>query len=68
MRRLVLYVSFLGLIALFTPLSAQDRVKPKAAKGGKEFGQPWAEVSATTTRCNGSNSTTASIRRCRASC
>lgn len=44
MRRLVLYVSFPILIALLTPLSAQDRVKPKAAKGGKEFGQPWAEV------------------------
>jgi dienelactone hydrolase len=26
------------------PLAAQERVKPKAAKGGKEFGEPWAEV------------------------
>lgn len=44
MRRLFVHVSVLGLIALFTPLAAQDRVKPKSAKGGKEFGQPWADV------------------------
>src|ERR1051325_40111 len=27
-----------------SPLAAQERVKPATAKGGKTFGQPWAEV------------------------
>src|SRR4051812_13510478 len=44
MRRLALCVSLPILVALLMPLSAQERVKPKAAKGGKEFGQAWAQV------------------------
>jgi dienelactone hydrolase len=37
---------FIFVIFLFAavPLTAQERVKPKAAKGGKEFGEPWAQV------------------------
>jgi hypothetical protein len=27
-------------VMILTPLSAQDRVTPKAAKGGKAFGEP----------------------------
>jgi dienelactone hydrolase len=30
--------------ALLLPLSAQERVTPKAAKGGEKQGEPWAEV------------------------
>jgi dienelactone hydrolase len=30
--------------ALLGPLSAQERVTPKAAKGGEKQGEPWAEV------------------------
>src|SRR5262249_49281250 len=34
-----------GLVgALGPPLDAQDRVTPKAAKGGEKQGEPWAEV------------------------
>lgn len=32
------------LLALPFPLLAQERVKPMSAKGGKPFGEPWAEV------------------------
>ena len=32
------------IIALASPLCAQDRVVPKAAKGGKGFGESWAQV------------------------
>src|SRR5438046_5050675 len=35
-----------SLLFITTPLAAQDRVKPKAAKGGQEFGEPWAKVPA----------------------
>lgn len=35
----------LVLVAV-SPTLAQDRVKPKAAKGGKEFGEPWKVVPA----------------------
>lgn len=41
MRRFVIPV-VLFLLAL--PLAAQERVKPANAKGGKPFGEPWAEV------------------------
>lgn len=35
------------LFAMFIlPLAAQERVKPANAKGGKGFGEPWAEVPA----------------------
>jgi dienelactone hydrolase len=34
------------LLIAAAPLAAQDRVKPKAAKGGKDFGEPWAQVPA----------------------
>src|SRR5262249_22705981 len=44
MRRFVITMLFLPLFGLLTPTLAQDRVKPKAAKGGKPFGEPWAEV------------------------
>ena len=44
MRRFVITVLFLPLFGLLTPALAQDRVKPKAAKGGKAFGEPWTEV------------------------
>lgn len=35
-------------VFLVVPMTAtaQDRVKPKAAKGGKDFGAPWAQVPA----------------------
>ncbi len=32
------------VILAFMPLHAQERVKPANAKGGKPFGEPWAEV------------------------
>src|SRR5437879_5863313 len=32
------------LFVVISPINAQDRVKPKAAKGGKDFGEPWAQV------------------------
>ena len=44
MRRLAFCVSLPILAALLVPLSAQDRVKPKSAKGGSTFGEPWKEV------------------------
>src|SRR5437899_9322395 len=34
------------LLLSFSALAAQERVTPKAAKGGKPFGEPWAEVPA----------------------
>jgi dienelactone hydrolase len=40
MQRLTVVIVLVALV----PLAAQERVKPKAAKGGKEFGEPWAEV------------------------
>ena len=44
MRRCVITMLLFPLFGLLTPTLAQDRVKPKAAKGGKAFGEPWAEV------------------------
>ena len=41
MRSLALSVLLFGFVV---SLSAQDRVVPKAAKGGKGFGELWAEV------------------------
>lgn len=32
------------MIAMIPAIAAQDRVKPANAKGGKPFGEPWAEV------------------------
>src|SRR5712692_6005077 len=32
------------LLFAVSPVIAQERVKPKAAKGGNAFGEPWAEV------------------------
>jgi dienelactone hydrolase len=32
------------LFTLLAPLSAQERVKPANAKGGKGFGEPWTDV------------------------
>src|SRR5262245_39934391 len=40
MRRL----SLVALLVLVVPIVAQERVKPASAKGGKGFGEPWAEV------------------------
>jgi len=34
----------LALLLLASAAHAQDRVKPKFAKGGKPFGEPWAQV------------------------
>jgi dienelactone hydrolase len=31
-------------VTLLAPLAAQERVKPANAKGGKAFGEPWADV------------------------
>ena len=44
MRRLRTILSLLGTLFFLAPLTAQDRVVPKAAKGGKTFGEPWAQV------------------------
>jgi dienelactone hydrolase len=46
MNRLGIALLSLGFLTLVTAASAQDRVKPKAAKGGKAFGEPWAEAPA----------------------
>src|SRR5262245_35803218 len=40
MQRLIVVIFLLAAV----PLAAQERLKPKAAKGGKEFGEPWAQV------------------------
>jgi dienelactone hydrolase len=41
MKHLLIPCVFLVALA---PLAAQERVKPANAKGGKGFGEPWAEV------------------------
>src|SRR5437762_8168020 len=38
--------ALMALVAVAVPLAAQDRVTPKAAKGGTDFGEPWAAVPA----------------------
>src|SRR3954451_2496287 len=38
------YLVALALLILATPLAAQERIKPMSAKGGKPFGEPWADV------------------------
>src|SRR5262249_51611763 len=40
MQRLIVLIFLLAA----APLAAQERLKPKAAKGGTEFGEPWAQV------------------------
>lgn len=41
MRHLFIAIAVMFLV---TSISAQERVKPANAKGGKGFGEPWAEV------------------------
>src|SRR5437773_2499583 len=44
MQRLSVVIVLFAAVPVAVPLAAQERVKPKEAKGGKEFGEAWAEV------------------------